>query len=272
MKKLMFAASAALCATVGFSDVTSANVVGYQTKEIASDNFTMLNIPFYHVNNDGKGLMLNSDITVNQADGKDNPGTADQIWVWVPSKENYDKFFLYDDGDPDNFGWSAIEDDEWCFIQDYPGYENGLPEGAAIYYKARSKTGKTMTGSGQVENESECGLDIAPNNFTMLGNPYPTALQLNDKLQFAVTLADGDDNPGTADQIWVWIPSKDNYDKFFLYDDGDKANFGWSAIEDDEWCFIQDYPGYENGIPVGTPVYYKSRGSVTKEAVYKKTF
>ena len=28
MKKLMIAASAALCATVGFSDVTSANVVG----------------------------------------------------------------------------------------------------------------------------------------------------------------------------------------------------------------------------------------------------
>ena len=30
MKKLMIAASAALCATVGFSDVTSANIVGYQ--------------------------------------------------------------------------------------------------------------------------------------------------------------------------------------------------------------------------------------------------
>lgn len=33
MKKLMFAVSAALCATVGFSDVTSQNVVGYNTVE-----------------------------------------------------------------------------------------------------------------------------------------------------------------------------------------------------------------------------------------------
>ena len=34
MKKLMFAVSAALCATVGFSDVTSANIVGYMNKEL----------------------------------------------------------------------------------------------------------------------------------------------------------------------------------------------------------------------------------------------
>jgi len=34
MKKLMIAASAALCAAVGFSDITSANIVGYQNKDI----------------------------------------------------------------------------------------------------------------------------------------------------------------------------------------------------------------------------------------------
>ena len=38
MKKLMIAASAALCATVGFSDVTSANIVGYQNKATVEGN------------------------------------------------------------------------------------------------------------------------------------------------------------------------------------------------------------------------------------------
>ena len=52
MKKLMFAVSAALCATVGFSDVTSANVVGYGDNNFA-DGFKMMSLNFKAIGSDG---------------------------------------------------------------------------------------------------------------------------------------------------------------------------------------------------------------------------
>ena len=57
MKKLMFAVSAALCATVGFSDVTSANIVGYSNKA-ANDKFRagvnkIFTVPFNAIGTDG---------------------------------------------------------------------------------------------------------------------------------------------------------------------------------------------------------------------------
>ena len=49
MKKLMITATAALCATVGFSAITSANVVGYATDTLAQNKFTIKAIQFEDV-------------------------------------------------------------------------------------------------------------------------------------------------------------------------------------------------------------------------------
>ena len=62
MKKLTIAACAALCATVGFSDVTSANVVGYQALPVIKGGNTMVAPTFANVGVNGKFKL--SDLTV----------------------------------------------------------------------------------------------------------------------------------------------------------------------------------------------------------------
>ena len=52
MKKLMIAASVALCATVGFSDVTSANVVGYGDNNFV-DGSKMMSLNFKAIGSEG---------------------------------------------------------------------------------------------------------------------------------------------------------------------------------------------------------------------------
>ena len=49
MKKLMIAASAALCATVGFSAVESQNIVGYASVTIPAQKLTMIGVQFADV-------------------------------------------------------------------------------------------------------------------------------------------------------------------------------------------------------------------------------
>ena len=143
MKKLMIAASAALCAAVGFA-VESSNIVGYQTKGLASANYTMINVPFVNVADSTAGLQLNSDIEIaNVTADADDSANADQIWVWIPSENAYSQFFRYaGDGGEYAPGWCDLNDADWNYIEDCPGFENGLPLGSAIFYKAKTGSGK----------------------------------------------------------------------------------------------------------------------------------
>ena len=109
--------------------------MGYQTAPLASANYTMISIPFVHVANDGKGLMLNEDIKVAGVKGDADAWTrADQIWVWQPSKNMYDKFFYYDD--KTDAGWAETVG-EWRWIQDVPEYKDGIPSTYGMYFVAK---------------------------------------------------------------------------------------------------------------------------------------
>ena len=252
MKKLMIAASAALCAAVGFGDgITSANVVGYQTTKLADNNFTMVYVPFVHVNNDGKGLQLNQDISVANLTGGDNCEVADRIWIWNPNRSSYDQFFYYDDGT--EAGW--CDDANMEYIEKNEGWEDGIPQGTAIFFKSKG-TAKSLTGAGAIETEPEVELVIADNNFTMIANPYPVATQLN-STKFKVAGLTGSDAVELSDRIWIWNPDRSSYDQFFYYDDGTEA--GW--CDDANMEYIEKNEGWENGIPAGQGMYFKAKGA-----------
>ncbi len=211
----------------------------------------MLYVPFVHVNNDGKGLQLNQDISVENLTGGDNSEAADRIWIWNPNRSAYDRFYYYDDGE--YLGW--VDDDSAEFIEDLPDWKNGIPQGTALFFKSKG-TAKTLTGSGAIETQSEVELPLADNNFTMIANPYPVATQLNGN-KFKVSNLTGGDNSEAADRIWIWNPNRSAYDRFYYYDDGEYL--GW--VDDDSAEFIEDLPVWANGIPVGQGMYFKAKGT-----------
>ena len=252
MKKLMIAASAALCAAVGFGDgITSANVVGYQTTKLADNNFTMLYVPFVHVNNDGKGLQLNQDISCTGLTGGEDAQVADRIWVWNSDRSAYDRFYYYDDGA--EAGW--VDDANAEYIENIEGWENGIPQGTALFFKSKG-TAKSLTGAGAIETEPEVELVLADNNFTMIANPYPVATQLNSN-KFKVENVVGGEDAQVSDRIWIWNPSRSAYDRFYYYDDG--AEQGW--VDDANAEYIENIEGWENGIPAGQGLYFKAKGT-----------
>lgn len=225
----------------------------------------MLSVPFNHVNNDGKGLMLNTDISVEGLTGNaDNFNNADQIWVWVPGKKTYDIFFYYDDGE--EAGWSITTGGQEYF-EDLTEYANGLPQGSAFYFLAKEGS-KALTGSGEVEQIDQVEMDLASGTYTMIANPYPTALKLNSTQVEVTGLTGNAENFNDADQIWVWVPSKKTYDIFFYYDDGEEA--GWSITTGGQE-YIEDITGYENGIPAGTAFYFLAKEG-TKKIVFNKNY
>ena len=269
MKKMMIAV-AAMTAGIAMADVTSANVVGYQSQGMTLNNYTMFAVPFQHVS-DTNGLMLNKDLTVENVTGGNLYSKADQIWIWVPAKNTYDIFF-YSTKSGENF-WKMKGGEAKAF-EECTDYKKGLKEGSALYFLAHKDgtTAKTITYSGQVENEPEVEIkDIALNNYTMVANPYPTALFLNNAEQFEVTNLTGGNLYSKADQIWVWVPSKNTYDIFF-YSTKSGENF-WKMKGGDAKAF-EECTNYRNGLPAGAAFYFLAHkdGTEAKSLIFKKGF
>ena len=91
MKKLMIAASAALCATVSFAELASANVVGYASNELRSGSIGLVS---QFVSTSGGAVDL-QDIKCNDAASDsvsfmilDNIGLGGESFNWVDWYEN----------------------------------------------------------------------------------------------------------------------------------------------------------------------------------------
>ena len=140
MKKLMIAAAAALWATVGFGDVESSNVVGYNASTTAADN-NFVTIPFAQVG------FNTSDIQQIALDdggaGAIGWGTETfAIWAGVPEVVEGSEFFYNDpsldmSGTETGYFWGDAEGNKATFsIAAGRGVVVNCAEGLTIAIKA----------------------------------------------------------------------------------------------------------------------------------------
>ena len=239
------------------------NCVGYTSSGLVSDNYTMVAVPFVHVNNDGKGVMLNSgDISITNPSKSDFVGAADQIWIWKPETGGYDIFYFYTDPSWGT-GWALNDPErEDPFFEDCEEYANGLPEGSGIYFKAQeAEVGapKAFVSNGAIEGADEKEVDVVSDNFAIIANPFPVAWMLNDADAVEYVNPTKNDFVGAADQMWIWKPETGGYDIFYFYTDPSWGT-GWALNDPErEDPFFEDCPEYADGIPVGSSFYFKAQ-------------
>ena len=259
--------------------------VGYQTESLTSGRFTMFTVPFNHVSNDGKGLMLGTDIQFENIYGDEEYSyvKSDQCRIWN-GLNGYDIFFYFpgytaDPADPEDedmaAGWYHFTED--TLFAETEGFENGLKEGQSIYFKAVTGEGKTATGSGAVESEPEYEVPLTSGRFTMYGNPYPVATFLNDKdsVEFVNIYGDEEYSYVKSDQCRIWN-GLNGYDIFFYFpgytadpadpEDEDMAA-GWYHFTED--TLFEETEGFENGLKPGSAIYFKAVEGAGKKMIFK---
>lgn len=110
------------------ADVQSANVVGYETKNILKDDYTMFGIQFEGIS--GGGVKF-KDLGIN-ANGGGGLAEADNILVWKDGI--YYNYYYGDWGDPST-GW----DNKWW--EDFGDFEDAsdktIDPGIACWYLRR---------------------------------------------------------------------------------------------------------------------------------------
>ena len=246
MKKLMIAASAALCAAVGFSagEVQSAEIVGYSNKTCPANKFVQVAMQFEDV---ASGLLA-----------------VDKIMSGIPGvtiEDDYETFLVTasqiqivkEDGNPDiyfylNDGWYDAGGDDWR--RDKPGWCDAggnlvdlkTLSGQGFWLWVKSPTAEVMQGAGQVPGVTEVDVTAQGGIFSINGGVFPVAINLNDPNQVSykqitgVTIdEDYETFLTTAPQIQV-VREDGNPDIYFYLNDG------WYDAGGDDWR--RDKPGW----------------------------
>ena len=182
----MIAASAALCATVGFSAVESQNIVGYNTATIQGTDesgnvkWHLLAIQFKDVGGSTDQIPLSKALQMTSVPAytgtwKTRAANAPTLQVWDGST-----FVSYWYVAPSCSGLAA---DAWVTgtAKTDVGASTMLKAGDAIWFTAKNLgTGTgTVTFAGAVKTEASATVDIAAGEWNMGANPYPISYSIN---------------------------------------------------------------------------------------------
>ena len=168
--------------------IASANVVGYQTKSILADDYTMFGIQFQGT--DGESIKI-GDLAIN-ANGGLSSKDADNILVWEDGV--YTTYWFgsgWDDPEYDNFWYDMDEN----IVNDTVTINPGV----ACWYLRRGDA-TALTVSGQVKLTTTMTTILA-NDYTMFINPFPTTIAFGN---LNVTGPIGGGSSKDADNILVW--------------------------------------------------------------------
>ena len=219
MKKLMFAAAAALCATVGFAEggIASANIVGYLTRELAS-GFSMHAPTFVDVGGKVVNMPIQKMVPVN-ADGETVGGGVFQLQTKKANGFVDEQFYyLFEDDVGEDLG------DGWYNADGETLATRTFAPGEAFLFTS-SLTGGTLTFAGEVLFDA-MELDLN-NGFTALGNLRPAAINIQNIIPVN---ADGETVGGGVFQLQTKKANGFVDEQFYyLFEDdvGEDLGDGW---------------------------------------------
>ena len=178
MKKLMFAA-AAIAASVAVADVTSANIVGYTTEEMAENGLgATAGAAFIPVSGESfdlaelsvTGVTAGKTANALEAQTLDEYGGTDRSFMWKDTENQFTHVKM--------FGW--YEDNKTAYSSLTEDQKVKLGPGEALFCITKTAGAKLQT-SGAVPQEDVYS-DIAEDNGmgVVLANPTPVKVDLGD--------------------------------------------------------------------------------------------
>ena len=200
-----------------FADVTSANVVGYNTVDLGLA-YTMIGPNFGNVGKTGLGRVYLEDIKGNFVDN-------DQIQIskMVNGKIDFTVYTYFTED-----GYMEVDKDGWYLDSDtYVGDTIYLDQGHAAWLRSASSS----TQSGEV-NGTEITLNNLTKTYEMMVDPYPVAF-----------------NPNSSDITWNGVVDNDQIQVSKMVNG--KIDFtvytyftedGYMEVDKDGWYIDSDTP------------------------------
>ena len=220
MKKLMCAIGAAAIAGIAMADVSSANIVGYNQVFIKGGKMNLLTCSFESVGNPNGEACLNDVMDMSKLIPFDWDDFVERDYVdtWDMEAGNWGPTYFVDVGEAGNIfvDSSSLEPADAM-----------VKSGASLWLFRYGDDIDGFTFAGQVGTGVK-SYTLTAGKMNLCGNPYPTALNLNDPNQVTITGAtefDWDDFV-EKDYIDTWDLTTSNWGPSYFYVDGAWADSG----------------------------------------------
>ena len=173
MKKLMCAIGAAAIAGIAMADISSANIVGYNTVKIAGNQMNLLTVSWESVGKDGKAHLKDIMATDDLVSYTEDMVPGDYINTWNMTKGDWGPIYYYID-----LPSYELAD---CWINDsLEKVDVTLEPGSSFWLYHKGANIDALPFAGQVCTGCK-GYTLTGGQMNLCGNPYPTTLDLNSK-------------------------------------------------------------------------------------------
>ena len=224
--------------------------VGYNTDTLVKGKFNLISLPFAGVDGNNSTLAKAMSGSWNGGETSDD---GDQIQVWNPSTTGYTVYYYYTDDSHEWDGWYDAAGVN--YFDDCEENAGGLEPGWTAWYLSRGTTSPTVTMSGAIASEDDVSITVYGGGFSLIANPFPVALQPNDKKQVNWGAIHSGETSDDGDQIQLWNASTTGYTVYYYYEDDSHEWDGWYDA-----AGVNYFEDVEpDGIPAGQPFWYLSR-------------
>ena len=234
--------------------IESANVVGYTTSTLEAGKYSLISLPFAGV--DGGNQKLTEAMSGSWFGGETN-ADGDNLRVWNPADQSYTVYYYYTDDTHEWDGWYDVGGA--YYFDDCAENAEGLEAGWTAWYQSRGTTAPTVTMAGAVESADDVSVTVYGGVYTLLANPFPVRMKLNDATQVNWGAAKGGETNADGDNIRVWTAADQSYTIYYYYTDDSHEWDGWYDVGGA--YYFEDVPETDNanGLQVGEVFWYQSR-------------
>jgi len=248
-------AVAALSAGICMADITSANIVGYQTVNApAAGTYMALSVSFDNVGQDAS-YKIASLLSVGAPKGAATALTsADQIWLWDTEAGDWVKYFYRKIGNQAAVGW--------CKAGSTTETTDTISAGETFFFRrGGGGASTTITLSGQVKPFTASAVYDAPaaGSYKFMGYPWPVELAIADFDKYQGAPKGAATALTSADQIWLWDTEAGDWVKYFYRKIGNQAAVGW--------CKAGATTKTTDKIPAGQGFFFRRGGGGTADKI-----
>ena len=237
------------------------NTVGYNTQTLTAGKYNLISLPFAGVAG-GNSKLVDAMSGANW-NGGETFEDGDQIQVWGYNAQGiggYTKYYYYTDDTHEWDGWYDLSGS--YYFDDCEENADGIEVGWNAWYLSRGKTNPTVTMAGAIAPQNDISFIIYGGGYTLLSNPFPVRLKLNDATQVNWGELHGGETFEDGDQIQLWgfnAQGIGGYTKYYYYTDDSHEWDGWYDLSGS--YYFEDVPETDNanGLKAGEAFWYLSR-------------
>ena len=186
---------------------------------------------------------------------------GDSVLIWDPSAQGYKETYFWagTEDTTDALGYDLSN--SWFDMGTYAAADKEVSPGSAVWVKTASSASPTVTLAGEVTTDATKSITITGNGFTMVANPFPSELDINEDMTVSGLVPFDWDAFTEGDSLLIWDQAAQGYKETYFWagtaDTTDALGYDLSNT----WFDMGTYAAATKKVPAGGAFWIKTSGS-----------